>query len=373
MNNELPLVLVVEDVPNLLHGICDVLEAAGFEILSASDGSEALQILQDATRLPNVIVSDVQMPFIDGYELLHRVRQEPDWLEIPFIFLTAYTDQQEVRKGMVAGVDDYLTKPFTPEMLIDTINGKLRRHNQLAQARSLQIKHIKHDILNILNHEFRTPLTPIVAYSDMLNSNVDQMTREELTLYIAEIQTGTRRLRQLIEDFMLLVELETGSAHEAFQSELTPIDNLTTILETVQLFKTEDALNLKIALSVEPLPDYFPIFNAAPTYLQGAVMRLVDNAIKFTDHPARSITVSARANERFAMISVTDEGRGIPPTDTEAIFDPFYQINRKHYEDQGTGSGLPIVRGIMALHGGHVGVESTHGEGSTFTLYFPLD
>ncbi len=369
-NHSTPVVLVVEDDINLLSGIVDVLDSVEIQVLQASNGREALQVLKTSAVMPGVIVSDIGMPLMNGYELLENVRKERDWLEIPFIFLTALADEQEIRRGMIAGVDDYLTKPFTPETLVDAIRAKLRRREQLIAARAAQISKIKHDILGIFNHEFRTPLTPVVAYSEMLTRDTEGMSPEELRDFIRGIQQGTAQLRRLVEDFILLVELESGNAKDEYESRKREINDIRPFFEVAQLMLAEAAAEKQLIMELEA-PDWIPPFEGDPTYVQGALIRLLDNAIKFTDDFGCKVSVSAESDMQNIIIHIRDAGRGIPATELQNIFDPFYQVNREHFEDKGTGSGLAIVRGIMLLHGGAIHVASTPGQGSIFSLYFP--
>jgi signal transduction histidine kinase len=365
-----PIVLIVEDDVNLLSGIADVLETMDIQVLRAGHGLEALQVLSEAALPPGVIVSDIRMPFMNGYELLEAVRSETQWLEIPFIFLTALADSHEIRRGMIAGVDDYLTKPFTPDTLVEAIRAKLRRREQLAAARSAQIKKIKQDILEIFNHEFRTPLTPMVAYSELLTRATDNLSSEELRTFIRGIQQGTLQLRRLVEDFILLVELESGDAQEEFGERKTTIEDISRFFEAASVQLAEFAAEKHIALVFQP-PATPMAFVGDPVYVQGVLSRLLDNAIKFTDQVGKKVQVWVENTPEHVVIHVADEGRGIEPAEQEYIFDPFYQINRRHFEDQGTGSGLAIVRGIMTLHSGYIQVQSEPGQGSTFSLYFP--
>jgi two-component system, sensor histidine kinase and response regulator len=370
MSSNIPRVLVVEDDTHLLNGIVDVLEGAGIHVLRAGNGHEALDVLAESAPPPGVIVSDIGMPYMDGYELLEAVRHKHEWLEIPFIFLTAYTGDQEVRRGMIAGVDDYLTKPFTPDTLIDAIHAKLRRQSRLAIARAAQISRMKRDILGIFHHEFRTPLTPMVAYSELLTRDTDGLSPQELREFVHGIQQGTTQLRRLIEDFILLVELESGESREEYLARKLPIDDLGRFLEIARLTCADLAAEKEIMLQIH-MPERVPIFEGEPAYIQSAISQLVQNAIKFTDRAGGVVRVSVEADDQHVIIHVGDEGRGIPEGEQDKIFDPFYQVDRERYEDQGTGSGLAIVRGIMALHGGRVHVASAPGQGSIFSLYFP--
>ncbi|MHB8626639.1 MAG: ATP-binding response regulator [Aggregatilineales bacterium] len=375
MSNSRPLILVVEDEYNLLYGIRDILEIGGYDAACALNGVQALEFLHTAPRLPNVILSDISMPDMDGYDLLDSVRQKHEWTEIPFIFLTAKIQHEDQRTGMIAGANDYLPKPFKPVDLLGAIQAQIKHRDRVENAHTQQIKRVKHDILIILSHEFRTPLTPVVAYADLINTDPATLSGEELETFLSGIRNGAERLRRLVDDLLLLVELETGEAQIAYSYYSHPIvrrelHNLLTGVIT-QYSDRAAARQLTLVLA-EPLPTDLPRFAAAPDYLTAALARLVENAIKFSDKPGGQVWIGVRAESDRVLIEVADQGRGIPDTESEAIFESFYQIDRAQNEDQGSGSGLAIVKAIMALHGGQVSVASQVGVGSVFTLAFPV-
>jgi len=202
--------LVVEDEPNLLLGIRDILELDNYEVMTAQNGKEALDVLYETTeRPPDLIVSDIMMPHMDGIEFLEHVRNEDKWVMIPFIFLTAKGEKTDVYKGKLLGVDDYLIKPFDADDLLVAVQAKLQLAGKRTEVASSAIDKVKENILTILNHEMRTPLTLVVAYADMLKDHpIDQMDEQELIVFLREINSGADRLRRLIEIFILLVEIQ---------------------------------------------------------------------------------------------------------------------------------------------------------------------
>lgn len=367
--------LVVEDDAHLLQGIRDILEIEGYEVLMASSGVEGLEILQRLTRPPDLIISDIMMPRMDGYQFFDAVRSSEPWMDIPFIFLTAKDKKTDVRLGKKLGADDYVTKPMDPEDLVVIVEAKLRRHYQMRERfrerMEGEVSAIKRNILTILNHEFRTPLTYMVAYSDMLNSDAESLTSDELRTFLRGINSGADRFRRLVENFIALVELETGEAAQNFswrRQRLTDVRPICQhVLEAARLLAQEKQITLSAHI-----PDRVPLFVGDPEYLRTALTQLVENAIKFSDKPGSRVELRVACDERYIHFAVQDWGRGIPPQELDRIWEPFYQINRSQFEDQGAGSGLAIVRGIAALHGGSASVRSTYGQGSTFTLSLPL-
>lgn len=366
-----PTLLVVEDDVNLVDGMRDILEVNGYTVLTAKNGQQGLDVLHSQPKPPDLILSDIMMPVMDGYEFLKKLREQTAWLQIPFIFLTAKGERADVKFARSMGIEDYVIKPFDAESLLSTVYGTLKRWAELGAAWRGEVAQVKQSILAILDHEFRTPLMFMVAYSALLNQDADELGKGEMSEFLRGINVGASRLRRLVENFILLVELETGEAKNTFGWRQSVLTNYQAMLRTIQSKYREMAEGRRVRLDVnviEPLP---PI-KADLEYLNAAIECLVDNAIKFSTRPHSVVKISAYLDGSHVCMSVRDEGRGIPEHELENIFQSFYQIERKKYEDQGAGSGLAIVDGVVRLHGGSIGVESVFGQGSCFTLRLPV-
>jgi signal transduction histidine kinase len=270
-------------------------------------------------------------------------------------------------------VDDYIIKPFDTDDLLISVESRLQRQEALNQVQTSAISNVKRNILNVLNHEFRTPLTYIVAYADMLNQpDAKDLDSGEILTFLHGVNSGAMRLRRLVENFIQLVEIETGEAERTYQSRKAPIENVG------EMF-TQAAQQLQTALPDRPMNPVeiivkpgVPRFEADAEFLRAALIQLIDNAVKFST-PDKPLELGARMVEDQLHLSVTDHGRGITREEQERIWDMFYQVNRAYYEDQGAGSGLAIVRGIARIHGGHVELKSEFGTGSTFTIVLPVN
>ncbi len=363
-------ILIVEDDPNLLAGIRAILELENYVVVSAENGEQALEFLRSRPVAPDLILSDIMMPEMDGIEFLAQVRQEPRWVTVPFIFLTAKSDKADMQRGKRLGVDDYLIKPFDAEDLLIAVEARLSRQKALNEANSGMVTAVKRNILTILNHEFRTPLTFVVAYADMLNNqNATELNDGELLTFLKGVGSGATRLRRLIENFILLVELETGDAERTFEWRRSTIDDVRHLLSgVVERTLLTQAPERSYQLDIQ---ETIPSFTADREYLTIALMQLVSNAIKFSPRDT-SIVLGAGLQDGELHLWVQDHGRGIAEDEMESIWEMFYQVDRAHHEDQGTGSGLAIVQGITSMHGGRVHVESVPGDGSKFTIILPL-
>ncbi len=362
-------ILIVEDDVNLLEGIQTVLELDHYSVISVENGKEALAVLGESTVPPDLIVSDIMMPQIDGLQLLQEVRKVPDWIKIPFIFLTARSEKADIQRGKQLGVDDYLIKPFDADDLLIAVELRLSRHKTLNAIYDGEMSELKHSILTILNHEFRTPLTFVVAYADMLNDRNQNLSNEEMLTFLRGVNTGALRLRRLIENFIQLVEMETGDAQKTYELRKAPITEVAELYESVRR-EVYDLLHFTNPFSIEIEPD-LPSFAGDAAYLKQALVQLLDNAVKFS-LPDQPVVMGAQCHDGDILLWVQDYGRGIEVSEQARIWQSFYQIDRATFEDQGTGSGLAIVAGIARLHGGQTELESRLDQGSRFTLRIPL-
>lgn len=372
----LATILVVEDDANLLAGIKDILQLEHYTIETAMDGVEALRKLDEMPAPPDLIVSDIMMPHMDGFEFLKQVRKNEALISVPFIYLTAKGEKADVQHGKRLGVDDYVVKPFNADDLILAIKARLDRHREMREAQERREEELKRSILTILNHEFRTPLTFVVAYSDML-SDFAQIPSEdtetgEMLMFLEGVRNGADRLRRLIENFIMLVELETGSAKKTYLWKRRAIQ------PGEWQFLIEQAVEaaLKVDPNHQPTPhitvaEGLPAIEGHDEFLQNIIYQLATNACKFSDEAEHfEVRVGAEGDE--VCLTVQDFGRGIPEKRLKEIWESFYQIDREYFEDQGTGSGLPIVRGLVNMHNGKVNVETEEGAGTIFTVRFPM-
>ncbi|HUS17661.1 MAG TPA: HAMP domain-containing sensor histidine kinase, partial [Chloroflexia bacterium] len=207
------------------------------------------------------------------------------------------------------------------------------------------------------------------TYADMLGEA--NLSSDEFKEFMHGIQLGSERLRRLVEDFILLVELQTGEANQSFEMRRERLTDMTLVISLVLERLRSKAEARRVSL-VEDIAGPLPTILADRAFLVDALSRLVDNAIKFSGKDGGLVTVKARPGGRGMIIEVIDRGIGIPTPEQSKIFDLFYQIDRAKMEQQGSGSGLAIARGIIRLHGGELTCQSRVNTGSTFTIDLPI-
>jgi signal transduction histidine kinase len=375
--NRTATILIVEDDQSMLDGMNDLLEIAdlgyAIKVLQANDGQMALDVM--ANNEPDLIISDVMMPQMGGYEFLNHVRANPEWIQIPFIFVTAKGEEPDIRKGRLSDADLYITKPFVISELLTLINAQLDMAYERKQARQRNIDSLKKNILQILNHEFRTPLTYVTAYYEMLADSLTEFTDgRNYREYLRGIQAGCFRLTRLVDDFINVMELRSGEAQTNYLARTKPLADFSTLLNEVVSAHQKAADNTRYQIESQ-IPDKLPLILGDPDSLTNILERLLSNAIKFTDPSAADlnhISVTAAVQGKNIQIVVADEGLGFPAHMKNQIFEPFVQYNRGILEQQGAGTGLAIVKGLVQLHNGRIEAESQEGKGSKFTVTLPV-
>jgi two-component system sensor histidine kinase/response regulator len=362
-------VLVVEDQPSLRTAIRLTLEAEGYAVSVANDGVQALQVMEEKT--PGIIVADIMMPNMDGYEFYHAVRARPEWMSIPFIFLTARAQRADVIKGKALGVEDYLTKPVDPEELLVTVRARLARAQAIQENAEAKLDEIKQQIVTVLGHEMRTPLTYIRGYTELALDDIPSLPPELLEEFLQSISQGADRLTRLADDFLTLVRLDTGQAEREFRQLAEVRGDLAMIVKRTTDQYEPRAVAKGVTLEYLVQPNLPPVQLCEPLFAD-ALGRLIDNAIKFSSGDGKRAVVSVQEMQGWVEIAVADEGPGISPDEIPRLFERFRQVDREKMEQQGVGLGLSIARGIIHLHGGEITLASTVGQGSTFTIRLPL-
>jgi two-component system sensor histidine kinase/response regulator len=359
-------VLIVDDDPTILESVGDVVRIAGYKLIMAPNGIKALQAMR--YHKPDLIVADIMMPEMDGYQFYETVRENPDWTVIPFIFLTAKGEQKDIRAGYRLGADHYLTKPIEPEDLLIAIEARLNRTAEIQTATREEIEHTKAWLLSIFGHELRESLNWVYGHVTMLEEGHRIMSADVIERMLHSTRSGTERLLRLIEDLMLLVHIDSGLTQleiEQYREHLVLQRHIGNAIQAL----IPQAKEKNITFSY-PLDNNLVVLGV-PAYIEEILKRLIDNAIKFGKENGH-IWVQTEEQGGFGLISVQDNGIGITPEQQHHLFERLEQIDRTGTDRQNLGLGLTIAYRLAQLHGGDIKVEGQPGEGSTFTVLLPL-
>jgi two-component system, sensor histidine kinase and response regulator len=337
-------ILVIEDDEQIIGYIETVLRLNGFSIVIANNGMEGFR--KACSELPDLIISDIMMPIMDGYEMLAQLRDDSCTAKIPVLLLSARSDKSDIRNGMNLGADDYLTKPFDIDDLLKAVNSLLIKTKTITKIYDDKIEEIKSNIRNTLPHEIRTPLNIILGYSNILIKKESYDNTEEIREMLHGINYGARRLHLLFENYLYYASLELISKSPTEVSLL--IQNYTTSIESIII----ENINHYAEKYKRPLDINYEIADTsiqmAENYFNKIIKELIDNAFKFSNENDK-IIVKVISDDNIVTLSVRDNGRGMSRDDINKI-GAYVQFNRNFYEQQGSGLGLTIVKKIAELH-----------------------
>ncbi len=360
-------VLFVDDHQGVRSIAQRALEQEGYAVAVAGDGVEAMESIQRI--LPDVIVSDIMMPRMDGYALYERVRSHPELVAVPFIFLTAKSEREDILLAKALGVEDYLTKPFDCEELLVAVRSRLARARAISESSEAQLAKLKHEIISVLSHELRTPLCHITGYAELAIDQVAALSTDEMLGLLGAVHDGGKRLVHIVEDLLALVRADSGVARDEYRSLARVRSDLAAIIEqTVDHYRARAAAaGIEIQIVIEGA---LPAAEICEPFFVDALGRLLDNALGFSGD-AKLVVVGARDMGSRIKIAVQDFGVGIPSAEMVHLFERFHQSERHSQEQQGLGLGLAIAQEYANLHGGHITARSEPGAGSTFTIWLP--
>ena len=364
-------VMIVEDNITLLESIAFDLEMRGFEVMQASEGESALNLLFVTESLPDIIVSDIAMPKMDGYQFLESVRQQDKWNDIPFLFLTAFDSQNAVRIGKELGVDDYLTKPFHPEDLIVAMENKLKRVGQFRRAAERRLDDARNELLHMLTHELRTPLTLVFGGAEALGESLVDLPDDTAHVMLDIVRNGAKRLNRLVSNILYLIAIDSGQLETQLERFAGHNDINDVIIKAYEAVWAEPAFATKnIEVDIRLTEESFYV-RGINEYLVMMVAEIVRNALAFSPSDNK-VVIDVQHSADQVLITVTDRGPGIPHDQLDVVWNRFVQIDRDTLEQQGIGVGLALVRESAYLHGGDCTIESQPGNGTQVTLRLPL-
>ena len=359
-------VLIIDDTPDIRMIISETLNLYGFKTLTAEDGLSGVRVAKG--ELPDLIICDINMPNLDGYGTLTALRESDTTAAIPFIFLSGAADKINMRRGMELGADDYLTKPFTHQELMASVNARLEKQAEAQRRSDKKLDELRGNITLALPHELRTPLNGILGLSGIMMEEYGSLPPEEVLESARYIHESALRLHRLIENFLVysqialmgseskIIEMSGGQPPTAVETALSEL-----IRNVASRFKRSDDL----AMDIEPARLFVPEEN-----LKKIAEELVDNAFKFSS-PGQLVQARGEITNHAYVLSIKDHGRGMTAEQISRI-GPHMQFERKRYEQQGAGLGLVIAKRLTELLGGQFSVHSNPGIETVVQVVFSM-
>ncbi len=404
-------ILYVEDDPSSARLVQRILEAEGFEVRIVTDGIAALEAARQLR--PALILMDINISGLDGYEVTTRLRMLEELKDVPIIAVTAATLKGDRERALIAGCDGYIPKPIDvdrfPEQvhaflggmresiespqektdylveysrrLVERLEQKIRELEK-AHAELQKLDQMKTDFIILAGHELRTPLTAIYGYTQILLSIPDipgSPDEEGSPRHLLEqVVQATRRLSQVVDDILNVFIIEANK----LELSISPVPLGTLVQNVVRNIRSLGP-ERKLTFEVDA-PEQFPTVMGDPQRLYQAIWHVVSNAVKYTPDGG-TIRISGRVVDHTVHLKVQDTGIGINPEDRERVFDRFYVIeetilhhsSKTAFKGGGLGLGLSLARGIIEAHKGRIWIESEGRDevrlpGTTVHILLPL-
>lgn len=363
MNRDLPArILVVDDQETNLRVLGDMLSHLGYDIVPAVDGEQALRRL--AARPADLILLDVLMPGLDGFEVCKRIRANSDWVDIPIIFLSAADDKSLIVRALESGGVDYVTKPFNSAELLS----RVRTHLALKHARDRlrQLAEDRDELLGILAHDLKNHLGGMLMSVQLLHEKAKSLNDTRFQRMATNILRGTDQMLSFVKEFLANAEVDHGR-----EMKFQPVYLHDVALNILQRHG-DHAQRKGIALTLEQREEGV-LVDADRAALEQVLDNLVSNALKFSPSGKTVRVIVGQAPADRGECQIIDEGPGFTEADKQQVFRRYRRLSARPTDGEpSTGLGLSIVKKLMQDMRGDLRFESVPGRGTTFFLSFPL-
>lgn len=370
-------ILLVDDSKAIRTMLENHLVAAGYAVKLAADGTEALKLFQET--LPILVLLDIVMPDMDGYEICRRIRGLPLGVDVPIVFLTALSDLQSHQKAMEAGGDDLIPKPINRSELLMRVRSMSWMHRLRTELRNgynlirsqrdalVSAQQRKDELTNLIVHDLKNPLTNIIGHSDFIEDQAD-MDPKTVREMVRSMGSSARVMMRMVMNMLDIMRSEDGMLQPKMASVDVPelLDGLKRSMAGL-ILKKKITLTVSKALTAEKV-------SGDPDLLRRTLDNLVDNAIRSAPSGS-AIAVEARTVGVNVEIRVRDQGPGVPAEHRENIFDKYVQLGREDptHPRSNLGLGLTFCRLAVEAHNGRIWVEDNQPQGACFCLQLPCD
>ncbi len=361
--------LIIDDKPENISVLFHFLVNHGFKILIAENGEDGLMNAEE--EQPDLILLDVMMPEIDGFETCMRLKQNPKTQNIPVIFMTALSETVEKVKAFELGAVDYVTKPFQQEEVLARIKTHLvlRKLQQELEAKNedlIKLNQEKNEFLDIVAHDLRNPLSAIYTAADFLKKkNPDAGSNiNEMAGYILD---ASKQILNLIENFLNIKMIESGK--EEIEREVVDIKMILQWMISHYAVNAQKK-NITLHFHFEDKQQYLVWVNESR--MTQVLENLISNAIKYSPH-GKQVNIWLSKRQCCIRCEVEDQGPGLSESDKKQLFGKFARLSaRPTGQESSVGLGLFIVKKLVEMMNGKIWCESELGHGATFIVEFPL-
>jgi len=359
-------ILVIEDTEDVRNNIKEILETEDYEVSTAENGKIGVDVALANT--PDLIICDIMMPELDGYEVLERLRKDIRTATTPFIFLTAKNTREDHRRGMALGADDYIAKPFTIDELINAVEARLSRAAEFKQKSEEKLNELTRNMGTPITRVIQEPLKAVIGFSQLVMTEYPNMEKPEIAEFMSLIFKAGLKLNGIVHKTLLYYQLEAAIYNPTSSDLLTKqgatdsnpaIQNA--INELAQRYGRQADLQLHLEAH-SPVKIPFEL-------LKTLVSEIIENAMLYS--PKRTpIKIISGSDLEKTVITVADEGLGMSEEQISRT-GAFSTFTSNTQEVEGVGLGLTIAKKIIDLFGGSLSIRSTPGIGTTVRITIP--
>lgn len=374
MNPAESLILIVDDTPANLRLLSHVLNKKGYNHIEASNGKEAVELAKE--HEPDLILLDIMMPDMDGYQVIKKIKSDQLIQDIPIIFLSSLTDTDDKIEAFKSGGVDYITKPFQKEETLARINTHLKIRSlqkqlneriKVLRQREIELSRLnqkKDDLVRMVSHDIKNPLTGIIGLVKLMRES-DKISAEEQKQMLSVVEDSGSNLLNMVRE---VLDRESKKA-EPETLDYTTVEVIELLERVISMNKAKSLVKeISLSYKVDPKKCEAVIDE---NKIEIAVNNLVSNALKFTPSKGE-ILVKASMNNEHLLFEVKDTGIGIPKKMQADLFKSKVKSSREGTSGEaGTGLGLDIVQLYVEMHGGEVWVESELDKGTKFFIKIP--
>jgi two-component system, sensor histidine kinase and response regulator len=367
MFEENPKILIIDDIASNIQVVANVLKKHNFNISYAQNGKTGIERAKQISF--DLILLDIMMPEMDGYEVCARLKKDPKTKDVPVIFLTAKTTEDSLKKGFESGGVDFISKPFKTAELIARVNThiQLKSVREILSTTNIRLQEAnssKDKLLSIIAHDLRNPFSVLITFSKLLLDSYDDFSKDDVINYLKTFYQTSKQGYNLLDNLLKWSKSQTGN----LDVEGEVIDFKDIVEENITLLNSQ-AKNKDIQLINNVAEDVFAF--ADLNMILTVVRNLLTNAIKFTNNGGK-VEVTGVNYEKYVEISIKDNGIGISEEDLEKIF----RIDIKHStegtaNERGSGLGLVLCKEFIEKNLGTLKANSALGEGSEFVFILP--
>lgn len=348
-------IMIVDDELSMRTYVQMMLEPQGYELQLLESGLELIDELSKP-NIPDLIILDVIMPMMTGFEACRKIKTNPRWQHIPVILVTVLETKEAILKGMDAGADDFIQKPINFNELQARVRSMLRIKNQYDELQ--KILHLREELSNMVVHDMSSPITLIQLHTALLEEQLtDPIQREHLEM----IQVAAERLDSFTNDMLMMAKFE-HSKLRVNPSEVEINDMILNSEKHFSIMAKSKGIELKLELPEQPLKLLID-----QHLFSRVIANLLTNAIQYSP-PQSKVILRLQYLNKHLKLQVLDEGVGIPEADQERIFNKFEVVELKKKGIKQIGLGLTFCKMVVDAHGGKIYVQANQPHGSIFTV-----